>query len=67
MKDGWKDLGNGQKVFVENGLVVRAMNYSGRSASVYKWDRRLNCRTNACPIKYETFCRGWREDRYLIQ
>lgn len=61
----WIDLGN-DKVFVENGNVIRAMS-DGNPAGVYRWDNKLNCRTNVLPCKYETFRKAYREDRYTIQ
>lgn len=66
IKDGWHELSENTRVYTEDGMVMRAIT-NGRSASAYKYDARLSCWTNACPVKYETFRRGYREDRYTIK
>lgn len=66
IKDGWHDITDSIKVYTEDGMILRAI--SGETAaSIYKWDARLGCRTNALPMRYDTFRKGWREDRYEVR
>ena len=62
----WKEVKDGLEVFVENGYVVRATKQD-MPASVYRWNRQVNAWINACPVKYETFRKGYREGRYEIK
>ena len=66
VKDGWKEVAEGSQVYAENGMVLRAI-VDGRPGSVYRWDSKNHCYTNACPVKYETFRKGFREDRYIVK
>ena len=73
-KEGWIDLGDGYSVLVEDGYVVRATKPQGMSevpASVYRraYDHRTkqyNGWNNVCPIKWETFRKGWKEEKLSI-
>ena len=65
IKNGWHKINSTQSVFTENGMIIRAIS-NNRPASVYRWNSTLSCWTNACPVKYETFRRGYRDGRYDI-
>jgi len=66
IRDGWHNICATAYVFTESGMVLRATR-CWRPASVYKWDAKLECWTNVCPVKYETFRKGYREGRYDIK
>ena len=65
IKDGWHDVTDGVKVYTENGMILRAIT-DNRSASVYKHSRGEGW-DNACPMRYDTFRRGWLIGRYIIR
>ena len=50
VKDGWKEVAKGTLVYVESGMVIRAIVGSGQPGSVYRWDGKNHCYTNACPV-----------------
>lgn len=60
----WKKI-NGYDVFVENGLVIRAM-VDGKAASIYKPDR-LGGYTNALPCKETTVKSGLYRGKYIVR
>lgn len=66
VENGWHDVTEEVQVYVMDGMVLRAI-VDGLPGSVYKWDSKNRCYTNACPVKYETFRKGFREDRYIVK
>lgn len=65
VKDGWHDLTPQTSVYTKNGYVIRAIKGQS-SAAVYRYDSKLRCYINALPIRYDTFRKGWKEDRYAV-
>lgn len=65
IKNGWHDMTDGIKVYTEDGMILRAIKDS-RSASVYKHSRSDGW-DNACPMRYDTFRKGWTAGRYIIR
>lgn len=66
IKDGWHEIDSCTSVYTEDGRILRAI-HNNLSASVYKRLHK-NCRNwmNACGVKYNTFYKGYKEDRYRI-
>lgn len=66
MKDGWHKLNDWTQVYTENDMILRAIK-DNRSASVYRWDKNYGHLTNAVPVRYNTFRKGWNEGRYEVR
>lgn len=67
IKDGWHEISEFTSVYTENGMILRATKNSGQmSASVYK-PSVYGGLENACPCRYETFRKAYREGRYVIR
>lgn len=65
ISDGWHELIPGISIQTENGIITHVVK-DGKPAWIYRWDARLNCHNNVGSIKWDTFRKGWREDRYEI-
>lgn len=66
VKDGWHEIMEGISVYTENGFIIRATRGQS-SAAVYKWYGKARCYVNALPVRYDTFRKGWKEDRYIVR
>lgn len=69
IKDGWHNV-KGFDIYVENGLVVRAMKYDYNnnlvSAQVYVWDSRDRIWINAKGTKFSTVKNGIYKGNYGV-
>lgn len=63
INDGWHQITHFTSVFTEDGMVTRAMS-GNASASVYR--KTASGYTNILPMRYDTFRKGWRKDRYYV-
>lgn len=63
ISNGWHEISEFTSVFTEDGMVTRAMS-GNASASVYR--KTASGYTNVCPVRYDTFRKGWKEDRYYV-
>lgn len=64
IKDGWHEITEDIAVYTEGGMILLAIN-GNRPAAVYRFQKDgLN---NMLPVRYDTFRKGWREDRYTVR
>lgn len=47
ISDGWHDVGNGEQVYTENGIILNAVKLDHNGSQVSAWIYRTNNKTGA--------------------
>lgn len=61
ISDGWHDVGNGEQVYTENGIILNAVKLDHNGSQVSAWIYRTNKTGGADRkdhVKYSTFKRS---------